>query len=140
MIIAFNNRTHLTKMKEMKTQSQSFSFDSFNLLNFLIKQRIVILLTILITAVVSAAATFLITPYFKSVSVIFPSPNVLETRSLLNTQITATDFFGDESATEMVLQIIQSDKISEYLQKKYDLLNHYEIGGKGKQYTLLEKR
>jgi uncharacterized protein involved in exopolysaccharide biosynthesis len=127
-------------MKEMKTQAPTFSFDSFNLLNFLIKQRKVILLTILVTAFISAVATFLITPDFKSVTVIFPSPNVLETRSLLNTQNSATDFFGDESATEMVLQIIQSDKISDYLLKKYDLLNHYEISGKEKQYTFLEKK
>jgi capsular polysaccharide biosynthesis protein len=125
----------------MKTNTPiEFRFDSFILLNILIKKRVILLITGLIATVISAVVSFIIRPEYKSVAVIFPSPNVLETRSLLNTQNTSTDFFGDEVATEMVLQIIQSDKINDFLINKYDLYNHYMITGNDKRNTLLEKK
>jgi uncharacterized protein involved in exopolysaccharide biosynthesis len=125
----------------MKPQTPiEFRFDSFNLLNFLLKYRTLLSLTGLITIILSSVITLLITPKFQSVAVIFPSPNVLETRSLLNIQNTATDFFGDEVATEMVLQIIQSDRINDYLLNRYDLLEHYKINDQEYKYTMLGKK
>jgi tyrosine-protein kinase Etk/Wzc len=125
----------------MKTQaSVEFRFDSFNLIDFLLKYRTLLSLTGLITIILSSVVTLLIIPKFQSVAVIFPSPNVLETRSLLNIQNTATDFFGDEVATEMVLQIIQSDRINDYLLNKYNLLEHYKINDQQYKYTMLGKK
>jgi hypothetical protein len=125
----------------MKTQAPiEFRFDSLNLLNFLVKYRKLLFLTALFTVVISSAVSLVITPRFKSASVIFPSPNVLETSSLLNTQNTGTMFFGDEASAEMVLQIIESDKIHDYLVKKYNLLEHYKISVSDHKYTLLEKK
>lgn len=125
----------------MKTNASiEFRLDSFNLLNFLIKYRKQLIITGLVAAVLSVAFTFLITPRFKSVVVIFPTPNVIETRSLLNTQNSPTEFFGNETATEMVLQIIESDKINDYLIKKYNLFEYYKIDDQAYKRTILEKK
>jgi tyrosine-protein kinase Etk/Wzc len=125
----------------MKTQAPiEFRFDSINLLNFLVKYYKLLFLTGIVTLVISSGVSLIITPRFKSTAVIFPSPNVLETRSLLNTQNTATVFFGDEASTEMVLQIIESDKIHDYLVNKYNLLEHYKINSSANKYSLLDKK
>lgn len=133
--------SHQTETIEMKTQAPiEFRFDSINLLNFLVKHRKLLFSTALVTLVISSVVSLIITPRFKSAAVIFPTPNVIETRSLINTLNTATVFFGDETSTEMVLQIIESDKIHDYLVSKYNLLEHYKISGADHKYTLLEKK
>jgi uncharacterized protein involved in exopolysaccharide biosynthesis len=125
----------------MKTQAPvEFRFDSFNLLNFLLKYRTILSLTGLLTVIISSVISLLITPKFQSSVVIFPSPNVLETRSLLNDMNTSTDFFGNEIATEMVLQIIQSDRINDYLLNRYNLFEHYKINNQEYKYTVLGKK
>ena len=46
---------------------------------------------------------------------------------IFGVQGTATPLFGDETATEKVLQILKSDIIKNFIVAKYDLMNHYGI-------------
>jgi hypothetical protein len=65
----------------------------------------------------------------------------VESQSLFGIQSSTTALFGDESATEKVLQILRSDNIKDYLVKKYDLMKHYDISEKAKyKYTALNDR
>ena len=49
--------------------------------------------------------------------------------------------FGDETATEKVLQILKSDHIKNYLVTKYDLMKHYGISESARyKYTMLDIR
>ena len=126
-------------MKSSKTVR--FRADSVNLINLIIKYRKILLFTAISTFIISAAISLIITPLFRSSVVLYPTTNVVESRTLFGVQSTATALFGDETATEKVLQILRSDNIKNYLIKKYDLIRHYGIGDNVKyKYTLLNSR
>ena len=119
--------------------SYRFRADSFNIIELLHKYRLLLLLTGLLTAVASAALTYTITPLFRSSVVLYPTTNVMETQALFGVQGSATPLFGDETATEKVLQVLKSDMIKEFLVRKYDLFDHYGIGSESRyRYTMLD--
>ncbi|MBA4322505.1 MAG: hypothetical protein C0408_06775 [Odoribacter sp.] len=123
------------------TEKVHFRPDSVNLINLVIKYRKALLITFITAVVISAAISLTITPLFRSTVVLYPTTNVVETQTLFGTQSSATALFGDETATEKVLQILRSDYIKNYLVGKYDLMKHYGIGEKAKyKYTLLDVR
>jgi uncharacterized protein involved in exopolysaccharide biosynthesis len=118
-----------------------FKMDSINLMNLLISHWKALSITCVVAAIVSSALTLTIVPLFRSAVVIYPTTNVVETQTLFGIQSNATALFGDETATEKVLQILKSDNIKNYLVKKYDLMKHYGIGENAKfKYTLLNSR
>jgi uncharacterized protein involved in exopolysaccharide biosynthesis len=118
-----------------------FRADSVNLLNIMIKYRKVLLITAVAAVIVSASISFLIKPLFRSAVVLYPTTNVSQTQSLFGLQGTATPLFGDENATEKVLQILKSDNIKNFIVAKYDLMKHYRISAKARyKYTMLDLR
>jgi len=123
------------------SETVQFRPDSINLLNLIIKYRIAFIITAFIAVIISAAISLTITPLYRSVVVLYPTANVVETRNLFGVQSTATELFGDESATEKVLQILRSDIIKDYLVSKYNLMDHYGISEKAKyKFTMLDGR
>jgi hypothetical protein len=122
-------------------QTVHFKTDSFNVINLVLKYWPALLLTCFSAAIVSAAISLTITPLFRSVVVLYPTTNVVESQSLFGTPGPTNVLFGDETATEKVLQILNSDNIKNYLTMKYDLMKHYGIGEKSKyKYTMLNDR
>ena len=118
-----------------------FKADSINLINLIVKYRWVLLCTAVTAAIISAVVSFTIKPMFRSSVVLYPATNVMETQTLFGVQNTSTALFGDETATEKILQILRSDNIKNYLVAKYDLMKHYGIGENAKyKYTLLNMR
>ena len=126
----------------MKAQETvRFKADSVNLLNIFLKYWKVLLLSGIIVFIISSALSLLITHLFRSTVVLYPTTNVVETQTLFGIQNNATPLFGDETATEKVLQILKSDEIKNYLVSKYDLMTHYNISERAKfKYTLLDIR
>jgi hypothetical protein len=89
-------------------------FNNTNLINLLLKWRIhlmVILAVALVLAVIFTGPYF-ITPKFKSVAVIYPA-NVSP--------------YSEESETEQMFQILQSQDIMDSVINKFDLSAHYKI-------------
>jgi uncharacterized protein involved in exopolysaccharide biosynthesis len=118
-----------------------FRADSVNLLNVLIKYWKILLITVLAVALISSAVSFLIKPLFRSSVVLYPTTNVSETQSLFGVQSSTTPLFGDETATEKVLQILKSDIIKNFVVSKYDLMKHYGINPDARyKYTMLDIR
>jgi len=123
------------------TETVHFKPDSFNLINLVIKYWKPLMITLIVAIVISSLVSFTITPLFRSEVVLYPTTNVVESQTLLGIQTKATTLFGDETATEKVLQILRSDKIKDYLVSKYNLIKHYRIGeNKRYKYTLLNTR
>lgn len=115
--------------------------DSFNMINLVLKYWKALLITSFVAVIISAVISLTITPLFRSSVILYPTTNVVETPTLLGIQSSATPLFGDETATEKVLQILRSDNIFNYLVKKYDLMNHYGISDKAKyKFTILKAR
>jgi hypothetical protein len=122
-------------------QTVHFKADSFNLINLVLKYRKALIITCLAAAIVSAVISLTITPQFRSVVVLYPTTNVVESQSLFGAPNSTTALFGNETATEKVLQILRSDNIKNYLTKKYDLMMHYKISDKARyKYTMLNDR
>lgn len=120
------------------TEKVHFKPDSFNLINLVVRYWKALLITAIAAIIISSIISLSMTSLFRSEVVLYPTTNVVESQSLLATQRRATALFGDETATEKVLQILRSDEIKNYLIKKYNLIEHYGIGENTKyKYTLL---
>ncbi len=104
-----------------------FRTDSIDLVNFIIKHFRVFIITGILAAVISAVISLMLKPLFESQVVLYPSSNVVETNTMMGGVSSSTSVFGDDEATERLLQILRSEQIKEYLKKKYNLMEHYNI-------------
>jgi len=118
-----------------------FRTDSVNMLNLVLRYRKLLFMVCAAAIIISAAVSLLVKPLFRSTVVLYPTTNVVETQSLFGLQAEATPLFGDETATEKVLQILKSDHIKKYLVTRYDLMEHYGISQSARyRYTMLDMR
>lgn len=104
-----------------------FRPDSVDLVNFIISHFRALLITGIAVAVISAAVSLLLKPLYESAVILYPSSTIEETPSLLGEIAPGATMFGDDDATEKLLQILNSGQVMEYLKTKYDLPVHYEI-------------
>ena len=115
----------MTEIKKNNTD-----FNSSNFFIFLWNWRKVLLIVIIAAALLSAGASFLITPKFKSTVILFPTSSNSISKALLsdNTNI-KTDIldFGEEEQAEQLLQILNSSKIRDKVIERFDLAKHYDI-------------
>lgn len=119
-------------------QYPEFRLDSFKLINFLFRNWKIFLITGVLAFIISAAISLTISPLYKSNVILYPASNIsLPGSALFNTGSNITTF-GDEEATEKVLQMLQTQAIKDYLIEEYDLFNHYGIDPDTKyRYTLM---
>jgi len=104
-----DKRTFLKINIDMESQ-----FYQINILKLLIKWKLHLLIIVLLAVILGAifsGPTF-ITPKFKSYAVVYPA-NIAP--------------YSDESETEQMLQIFQSNDIRDSIIKKFDLASHYGI-------------
>lgn len=104
-----------------------FKPDSTDLLNFIIRHFRKFVIAGLVAAVLSAVISLLIKPLYESTVTLYPSSNITEARTLLGEATSKTALFGDEEATEKLIQVINSEQVRNYLKETYDLAGHYKI-------------
>ena len=87
---------------------------NFDLLNIILKWKITLVIVIALAVVLSAvfSSPFFIKPKYKSTAVIYPS-NLMP--------------YSQESPTEQMLQLFQSDSIFNHLAAYFHLIKHYEL-------------
>lgn len=103
-------------------------FDTGNFYIFIYRYRTPLIVIILLSAIISATASFFIEEKFESKSVIFPS-NTVSSRSLLNDKVQQKSVleFGEEEKSEQLLEVLHSEKIRSKIIERFDLMKHYEI-------------
>jgi len=111
----------------MKNIRAEFKPDSTDLVNFIIRHLGVFVIIGVAAAVLSAGISLLIRPIYESEVILYPSSNITEVRTLLGEASSEALLFGDDAATEKLLQVIRSEQVRDYLKEKYDLAGHYEI-------------
>lgn len=104
-----------------------FKPDSADLISFIIRHFRKFMITGMIAAVLSAVIALLIKPLYESTVTLYPSSNITEARTLLGEATSKTALFGDEEATEKLIQVINSDQVRDWLRNTYDLESHYNI-------------
>ncbi len=118
-----------------------FRTDSFDLINFFIRHFRKFVIAGFAAAVLSAAVSLALRPLYESTVVLYPSSNITEAVSLLGDVDSRTELFGDDDATEKLVQVINSEQVRDFLKEKYDLGRHYGIkpGEKYPNTVLAEK-
>jgi capsular polysaccharide biosynthesis protein len=106
--------------------------DSESLLMLVIQWRKPLIISVLIGAILSFifSGPLFITPKFKSSVIFFPTATNSISRAILDHNSSDKQdilAFGAEEQAEQMLQILNSDEISDQITRKYDLMNHYEI-------------
>lgn len=115
-----------------KRKRKGIVFNAFDLLKFLWDKKWILIFVSLAAFILAIFASLNITPRFESKVVLFPAASVSLSKNLAETSVISVDSkdilsFGDQSETERMLQILNSSKIKDYIIRKYDLMNHYEI-------------
>jgi capsular polysaccharide biosynthesis protein len=114
----------------MAQEKTEFNFETSNLILYLWKRKIPLILITLGAAVISTLISFTITPKFRSSVVLFPASESPVSKSLLQTNFQdriGILGFGDEDQLERILQVLHSDNIRDHVIDAYNLMEHYEI-------------
>lgn len=113
----------------------NLKLESMDIIRFVFKHKWPIFFVTLIAAIASVIASFLITPKYKSSVILFPKSQVSASQALTNSELINTEDhimnFGDEEATEQLIQTLYSEEIRFKIIDKFDLLHHYKIDEKG---------
>ncbi len=109
------------------TEKNNFNNDSLDLLVFLYKKRLPIIIITVIGAIASIIVSLMITPMYKSTVILYPASSVSVSKALLGNAKGNMMAFGDEEETEQLLQVLQSNKILNHIVKKFNLTEHYDI-------------
>lgn len=113
-------------------------FDSTNLIVYLYRWRVPLLIVTVVAAVLAAvfSAPAFIPPKYKSTVTVFPTTTNSLSKALLPQQFSSRGQdimeFGEEEQAEQLLQILNSDEIRSSIIQKYHLLEHYDIDTSGK--------
>jgi len=89
-------------------------FDNTSMIQTIFKWKWHIVIITLVAAIIGAifSGSRFITPLYKSEATIYP---------------THTESYSDETVTEQMLQVLQSQEIMDSVVEKFDLLKHYKI-------------
>jgi capsular polysaccharide biosynthesis protein len=118
----------MSKPGAMKNEIRAeFRTDSFDLINFFIRHFRKFVIAGIASAVLSAGISLLLKPLYESTVVLYPSSNITEAGTLLGDVDSRTALFGDDDATEKLVQVINSEQVRDYLKERYDLVRHYGI-------------
>lgn len=118
-----------------KVTQNNYNFNSMDIIRFIFKHKWPILIVTLVAAIASIIVSINITPKFKSSVIFFPKTQVSVSNALSMSELINTDDhimnFGDEEATEQLIQTLYSEDIRFAIIDKFDLLNHYKIDTNG---------
>ena len=118
----------------MAEEKSQFNFESTDLILYIWKRKIPLILITLAAAIISTLVSFTITPKFRSAVVLFPASASPVSKSLLQTNYqdrVGMLGYGEEEQLERILQVLHSDEIRDSIVFKYNLMEHYEIDKDG---------
>ena len=111
----------------------NYNFNSMDIIRFIFKHKWPIISITLLAAIAAIIVSVNITEKFKSSVIFFPKTQVSVSNALSMSELINTDDhimnFGDEEATEQLIQTLYSEDIRFAIIDKFDLLNHYKIEG-----------
>jgi hypothetical protein len=117
----------------MNYQRQNDSqFNFATIIDFLLKYKTPLIIITLAAGLLSYifSSPFFIPPKFKSTVILYPATTNSVSKAILSyIPMEKNDFlaFGQEEEAEQLLQLLQSDKITNRIEQKYHLMRHYRI-------------
>ncbi len=119
-------------------------FDASELFLFLFRYRKIFFIVAVSAVVLSVifSSPWFITPKYESEVIMYPASSNSISKSLLTEmQSDEQDIleYGEEAATEQMLQLLSSSRIRNRITKKFNLMEHYDIDpGEKYKYTKLQ--
>lgn len=114
---------------------ENYNYNSMDIIRFIFKHKWPIMAVTFIAAIASVVVSFMITPKYKSSVILFPKTQVSASHAISTSELLEPDDhimnFGDEEATEQLIQTLYSEEIRFKIIDKFDLLNHYKINSTG---------
>lgn len=113
-----------------KKEQLTEDFNSLNILHFIYKWRIALIVIGIGAFVISSIISLTIQEKYKSTVILFPATTSSISKALLSDNSFKQDdvlAFGAEEEAEQMLQILNSDEIRTKISEKYNLLKHYDI-------------
>jgi uncharacterized protein involved in exopolysaccharide biosynthesis len=128
-------------MNKQSSSQADTSLESLNLLVFLFKWRVFLIVIVALAAIASIIASFVIEEKFKSVVTMFAAPqHSIGEQFYEETKRNDLLEYGEKEDAERILQILNSDRIRSRIIEKYNLWDHYEIPRETPgAYTLMQK-
>jgi uncharacterized protein involved in exopolysaccharide biosynthesis len=115
--------------------NKDYNFNSMDLIRFMFKHKWPIIIVTVIAAIASVIVSYTITPKFKSSVILYPKTQVAVSHALTTAELIDPDDhimnFGDEEATEQLIQTLYSEDIRLAIIKKFNLFEHYNINTEG---------
>jgi len=113
----------------MAEQNTQYRFDSVDLILYLWKRRLPLIIITALAAVVSIVVALTIQEKYKSEVILFPAASSSVSHDLLAMNIAEKNILklGEDEEVEQLLQVLNSDDIRAKIIEKYDLMNHYDI-------------
>jgi capsular polysaccharide biosynthesis protein len=109
-------------------------FNFANVIEFLVEFKIPILVTTFLAGLLAVifSGPYFIHPKYKSSVILYPTRTNSIARALLSTTADQLDLlaFGTENEAEQLLQVLESDQITNHIAQKYNLMQHYRIDPK----------
>ena len=102
----------------MNNENSQFNFESTDLIVYIWKRKIPLILITVAAAILSIIVSYTITPKFKSTVVLFPASESPVSKSLLQTNFQdriGILGFGAEEQLERILQVLHSDEIRDQI-------------------------
>ncbi len=107
------------------------AYNSFNLLQFLWRQRKLLIIVCVITFILSAICSFFVKPRFKSTAVIYAPRTNSVSKILLNeenyNERLDIKAYAIEEETEQMMQLLHAVEIKDSLIKQFKLAEHYDL-------------
>lgn len=102
-----------------------------DIIRFMFKHKWPIIIVTLIAAIASVIVSLTIEEKFKSSVILYPKTQVSVSHALTTAELIDPDDhimnFGDDEATEQLIQTLYSEEIRFKIIDKFDLFNHYKI-------------
>lgn len=114
----------------MAEEKSQFSFESTDLIVYVWKRRLPLIIITVAAAIISIIVSYTITPEFKSTVILFPASESPVSKSLLQTNYQdriGILGFGAEEQLERILQVLHSDEIRDKIIEEFNLMEHYDI-------------
>ena len=119
----------------MIIMQENYNFNSMDIIRFMFKHKWPIIIVTIIAAISSVIVSMTITPKFKSSVILYPKTQVSVSHALTTAELIDPDDhimnFGDEEATEQLIQTLYSEEIRFKVIEKFDLFHHYDIDSEG---------
>lgn len=120
----------------MKQDQETPVYHSFDIIRFIFRYKWTIAAITLLAAVVSIIVSLQITPKYAASTFLFPKTQVTASQALASAELVKPEDhllnFGDEEATEQLLQTLNAEEITNTIIQRFNLMEHYQIDVSGK--------